>query len=652
MKSKLVLIIKLGVFGIISFIILNAGLYIYAYLSPKLDLNSANKITIYDNNGVKALENIDGSKWVRYEDISKNIIDATVATEDKNFWKHKGFDYLRIIKAVGSNLKNNSLNQGASTISQQYIKNLFLTFDKTWRRKIEEAFLTFQLEVHYNKKNILEGYLNTINYGGVYGVENASNYYFNKKAKDLSIEEATILVGIPKNPSLYNPITHYDSSKKRQWAVIVSMKNNNYIKKDMAKDIYKRKLNFVGEKNLSNDNTKYYMDAVISELKSIKQIPESLIKTGGLKIYTNLDINAQKKLEDIVKEEMNGSNEELQVGVMSVIPSNGKVTAVIGGRDYSSSEYNRVTQAKRQVGSTIKPLLYYAALENGFSATSTFSSQATSFTVNNNKSYSPKNYGDKYANGLITMAAAIAYSDNIYAVKTHLFLGQDVLVDVAKRAGITTELDENPSLALGTTEINMLDFSNAYVTLANEGIKNNSYFITKVTDSKDNVLYEYKYKEEKVLNNKYLFILNELLTNTYNYSFVDYTTPTMLSIKDMMSRKYAIKSGSTNTDYWTIGYNKDLLVMAWNGYDDNKIVQINESKINKRIWIRTMEAMLEGKGNNWYSIPEGINASLANPINGEVKSTNKMTMFYYIKGTEPTLSTEVFNDIFLSKKEN
>ncbi len=635
--KKILLFSKILIFLIISFIIVNISFYVYAYITPKMDIKVSNNIQIYDTNNELVYGNSD-DKWISINNISKNIINATISIEDKNFYKHHGFDYFRIIKALGVNFLNKSLDQGASTISQQYIKNLFLDFDKKWSRKIEEALLTLELEVHYSKDEILEGYLNTINYGaGNYDIESASQYYFNKDAKDISLAEATILVGIPKNPTAYNPIINYENAKKRQKLILDSMVKNKYITNEEAINAYNETLNFYGKKDSEVlSSLSYYKDAVLNELKSIAEIPQSLLETNGLKVYTNLDVSVQKKLENVVTEEMK-NEDELQVAALIIEPNTGKVLALMGGKDYSLSQYNRVTQAKRQVGSTIKPFLYYLALENGFTASTTFKSESTTFNIGNNKTYSPKNYGEIYANKDISLAAAIAYSDNIYAVKTHLFFGEQSLVDISKKVGISENLQPNPSLPLGTNEISMIDYSNGFITLANEGVKNKAYIINKVTDINDNILYEYKYEEEKVLNKRYVYILNELLSNTYNYSFVDYTSPTLLSVSNILTKKYAVKSGSTDTDYWTIGYNEDLLGMVWIGYDNNANLKSTQSKITKNIWAKSMESILEEKENNWYDIPEGITACLVNPISGQINKTGSTVLLYYIKGTEPSV---------------
>ena len=646
---KFLFVVKVFVFLFFVFILGNVALYLYAYITPKIDINSNNSIVFYDNEGKSFFESSSENKWASISDISKYVIDATVATEDKNFYIHKGFDFLRIAKAFYINFKNGNISQGASTISQQYIKNLYLTFDKTWDRKIEEAFLTLELETHYTKDEILEGYLNSINYGsGQYGIENASKYYFNKSALDLSLTEASILVGIPKNPSLYNPIYNLEKAKKRQKIVLDSMLEEGYITEEERDIAYNTELVFYGHDDPESVlSINYYKDAVLQELQTISSIPDSLIESGGLHIYTNLDIDAQKKMENIISEEIAGQN-DYQVASIAVEPSTGKVIALVGGVDYNTSEFNRVTQAERQVGSTVKPILYYAALENGFTASSTFTSEATTFNMGNGKTYSPKNYGEKYGNRDISLATAIAYSDNIYAVKTHLFLGENVLVETAKRMGIEKKFQANTSLALGTEEISMLDYSNAYATLANYGVKNDVYLISKITDNDGNILYEHEYKEETVLNKRDVFILNELLSNTYNYDFVDYSSPTMLTISNLLTKKYAVKSGSTNTDYWAVGYNPDMLVMVWNGYDDNRDTSSNQSKITKRIWARTIESILENSDSSWYDIPSGVTASLVNPVSGQLSESGKKTLLFYIKGTEPSINSNAFNKLFLN----
>ena len=625
--------IMIGIIGLVSII----GLYTYAYFSPKLELKSSNQYYIYDKNNEVVYQGSKVSEWVDIENISPYLIDAVIATEDKSFYSHHGFDYLRIAKAMFNNIKNRGIVEGASTISQQYIKNMYLDFGQTWKRKIEEAFLTLELEMHYDKEEILEGYLNTINYGqGNYGVENASQYYFGKSSKELSLEEAIILAGIPKNPSNYNPVSSKENAIKRANIVAQAMVNNDYLS-----DEEKEKLNFenveiVGKKQTQNlQMLMYYQDAVLDELKTLNNIPDSLLESKGLKIYTSLDMQAQAKMEEAILSNMN-EEQKLQVASVIIDPKDGGVEALTGGINYATSQYNRATSAKRQVGSTMKPILYYAALENNFTAATTFLSTPTTFTLENNQTYSPANFNNKYANKDITMAAAISYSDNIYAVKTHLFLGEDVLVDTAKRMGITTKLKKNASLPLGTSEMTMIDFANAYTTLASGGFKKDIHFIEKVEDLEGNILYEFKDKKNLVLNENYTYILNELLTSTYNSAFIDYNTPTVMSISAMLSQKYAIKTGSSGSDCWMVGYNSDKLMMVWNGYDDNKTVEVKDSSYSKNIWLETMEYLEQDKKDTWYKVPPNIIGVELDAITGEVPVNEKnANIFYFVKGTQP-----------------
>lgn len=632
MKKKLLIFFGVSLFFILCF----GGIYLYAFICPKLPINGSG-YHFYDDSG--SLFTPGGERSVEISDISPNLIKATMAAEDKHFYKHHGFDFLRIFKAMATNIKSGKNLQGASTITQQYSKNLFLDFDKTWERKIKEAWITVRLETHYKKNEILAGYLNTINYGGVFGIENASRYYFNKSSKNLSLAEASMLSGIPKNPSKYSPLINEGEAKKRQKIILNLMVKNNFITEAQANEAYTTELVYQMEKDDEMKMVMYYQDAVLSELKSIKSIPSSFLDTGGLKIYTNLDVKAQNILESNINK--NITNNDIQISGVMMNPQNGKVVALTGGRDYGKSQYNRAISSNRQVGSTIKPFLYYSALENGFTPSTTFTSEKTTFSFSNNKTYTPKNYNDEYANGPISLAAAISYSDNIYAVKTHLFLGNNALPDILKRVGINKKFNSLPSLALGAQEVNMMDMMRAYGSLANEGYKVKPYFISKVTDMKNNVLYEYKPDLENVLNKNTVYVLNELLTTTYAKEFKDYNVPTCLSIEPKMSHKYALKTGTTNTDNLIFGFNKGLVVGMWSGYDNNKDVSNEDSSNLKNAWVDVMEEYLTGKTDEetWYKTPNNVVGVAIDPISGKaIDDKSRSKILYYIKGTEPVLN--------------
>lgn len=634
--------LKIGIFTFVSFIFIICALYINAYLSPTIDLKTTGKLYIYDDNEDLVYQGSTSSEWVELSNISQDIIDAVISVEDKNFYSHNGFDYIRIASAIYSNIQANDITQGASTITQQYAKNMYLEFDQTWERKIDEAFLTLELEVHYTKDEILEGYLNTIYYGhGCYGIQNASQFYFGKNADEVTLEEAIILAGIPKSPNSYNPVTDYETSINRAITVAYTMVENEYLTQETYESLFLEEIEIYG-KQTENDlqMLMYYQDAVLEELYSLDEIPDSLIESGGLKIYTELNLDAQSDLEEnILSYDI---DEGVQVAAVLVDPQTGGIIALTGGMDYSESTYNRALYSKRQVGSTIKPFLYYAALENNLTMSSTFTSEETTFNLSNDQSYSPSNYSGTYANKNITMAAAIAFSDNIYAVKTNLFLGVEKMIEVAQRTGITGNLEEITSLALGTCELNILDLATGYTTFASNGYQNDLYFISRVEDMDGNILYEKKQENNLVLNTNYVFILNEMLTGTYDSVFQDYTSATGITIANKLTNTYAYKSGTTDTDSWSIGYNQELLMAIWMGYDEKLETNSTISSITKNIWADTMEDVLEGVEKVWYEKPDNVTALILDAVTGEItNSSSDATIFYYVKGSEPNFETYV-----------
>lgn len=625
---------KISILLFISTLVIIIGIYVYSYFMPAMSLNSANSYYLYDNKDNVVYQGSNKSAWVSLKEIDPKFLNYIISIEDQHFYHHLGFDIPRILKTLFTNIKSGKILAGASSISQQYVKNLYLTFDQTWERKIEEAFLTIKLETHYSKDEILEGYLNTIYFGeGVYGIKNAANYYFNKEPSDLTDEEAIILAGIPKSPNNYNPISNMEACMKRVNVVKSVLKENGTITDDTYNNLNFDNLNLYGKKSTNNLNTlMYYQDAVMDELSKITSIPEKLINSGGIRIYTNLDLDTQKAMDEEI--ETKTLDDDNQVAGIVVNPRNGKVVALAGGKNYSKSQYNRVLKSKRQVGSTIKPFLYYAALNSGMTEASTFKSEKTSFVFQENKVYNPTNYGNKYANKDISMALALAYSDNIYAVKTHLFLGENTLVDTLKTCGLKETLAPNPSLALGASEINMLDYAAAYTTLASNGYKRELYFINKIEDVDGNVLYIHKNKEEKVLNDDALYILNEMMRNTYNYKYVDYNSPTVIYLNGKLNQKYALKSGTTDNDYWISGYNNNVLSIFWAGNDQNEDTPKAYSKIIKDIWLRSVNAFTEDIiDDEWYSLPKNVIAIPVNPKTGKYDAKSK-ELFYFIDGTQ------------------
>ena len=641
---------KFFCFLFIIFVITIIGCFLYVKLSPKVTINSANNISLYDTNKTIYFKGNESKEWVDLDDISDYLIKSTIYTEDKNFYKHFGFDFLRIGKAILTNITSHSTNQGASTITQQYAKNLFLDFDKTWKRKWDEMWYTMRIEANYSKDEILEGYLNTINYGhGKYGIENASKFYFNKSSKDLDLAEASMLSGIPKAPSIYSPIINFENAKKRQLIVLNALVSNGIISSSEKDEAYSEELTITANSDKENlTSINYYIDAVMNELESIDSIPRNYSDYNGLKIYTNFNYDIQSSLEENVK---NTFPDDSKIETSSVVmnPENGGIMALIGGKDYNNSTYNRAISSKRQVGSTMKPYLYYAALENGFTSSTAFTSEKTTFPLENGKTYSPVNYNDKYGNKAISMATAIAYSDNIYAVKTHMFLGYDALINVARRVGIKSKLESVPSLPLGTNEINIIEMAQGYAAFANEGYKVEGHFIEKIENGKGEVLYEYKKNKELVLNSSLVYILNNMLTATYDPLYVDYNYPTGIGLNGKLTHTYALKSGTTNGDNWNIGFNKKIVCAVWVGYDNNKELSKKDYKYAQNIWYKTVESYEKNMKDEdvWYEKPKNVVGMLVEPISGKpaTESEKKQKLMYFLKGTEPKETDTTFDEI-------
>ncbi len=410
---------------VICIMILVISIYVLGYIIEKPDLGDHQYIKLYDNQN-NLYYSSSQSDNVTLEDVSHYFIDAIIAIEDHRFYEHKGFDIIGIARAIKVNIFSNDL-QGASTITQQYARLMYLTNEKTWNRKLNEAFLAIRLEMHYDKDTILEGYMNTVYFGhGIYGIRKAARYYFDKEPSELDLNEASMLAGVINGPEYYSPFNDEEAAKERQLLVLDAMVTYGYIDDVQANNAYETDfvLNDHGAKTIEN-SFPYYKDTVLNELEELGYLTDSYINQG-LNVETSLDVSIQDTLEDTVSEQLE-DKDELEVASM-IVDHDSNILALIGGADYTSSQFNRATSSSRQIGSTMKPLLYYVALENGFTPITKFKSEETTFQLENGETYSPSNFNDKYAHDDITLAQAIAVSDNIYAVKTHLFLGENALV--------------------------------------------------------------------------------------------------------------------------------------------------------------------------------------------------------------------------------
>ncbi len=601
--------------------------------------------------------------WVTLDQISPFVREATIAIEDQRFYDHYGFDARRIAGAIVADIKAMAKVQGASTITQQYARNLYLSHDKTWKRKAMEALYTIRLEANYSKNTILEGYLNTIYYGhGAYGIEAASRLYFNKPAADLTLAEASMLAGVPKGPSYYSPYLNEQRAKQRQALILGQMREQGYITKEEEAEAKQTKLVLVPlNQNEVATQAPYFQDAVQAALLNDLKIDEQIIEQGGLRIYTTLDPKLQKIAEQTVQSVVPGST-DIETALVAMDPKTGEVKALIGGRDYKKSQFNRATQAYRQPGSTFKPFLYYAALEQGFTPVTRLKSEYTKFKLSDGVStYTPTNYNNYYADDFVTMMQALAVSDNVYAVKTHLFLGENTLVKTAEKFGVTSKLDPVPALALGSSPVKPIEMTNAYSMFANGGKKVSPLFVRRIIDRNGDVLYDAHLENEQVLDENNAFVTEEMMTGMFNKKLSSYAAVTGQGIVPKITRPYAGKSGSTKTDSWMIGFTPQLVTGVWVGYDkEREITNAAEQRYAKDIWVNVMEKGLEKEKKEKFKQPAGVVALNINPQNGKIatKGCPIKVKMYFTKGTEPTEycmdhldGEEEFNKIQLEAKE-
>jgi 1A family penicillin-binding protein len=598
--------------------------------------------------------------WVELEDMSLFISDAILAVEDQEFYEHHGFDYTRIASALLKDVKAMRKVEGASTITQQYARNLYLTHDKTWTRKAKEALYAYRMEVFYEKDELLEGYLNTVYFGhGMYGVEAASRFYYGKPSKELTLAQSALLISIPKGPSIYSPLMNEENAYDRQNIVLGLMESQNMVTTEAVKRARDEKIVLKNEEwKATKSVAPYFLDEAWSEAERILKSKGRAIAEGGWTIETTLVAQHQQVAEEIIADWM--PNNSLEVGFISMEPDTGYVTALVGGRSYSDSPFNRVTQAKRQPGSTIKPLLYAAALEEGFSPLTFLESERTIFTYDDGRSkYEPNNVNGEFANHPISLAQALAISDNIYAVKTLEKVGYKPFRSVLERLGVKTSVQNSPSMALGTSEVTLKDLTGAFNKIAGGGLDRKIQTVLSITDSQGEVVFEADPKERKdddrVMSKDDAFILTHLMTGMFDPVFNDYAPATGLSIRGKQTRPYAAKSGTTNSDQVLIGYTPTLTTGVWNGYDEGRTLQLPVDKqATKNIWIDFMEKAHQGTSAEPFLPTKGVNGIIVDIETGglAVSECTKQRLMYVKRAdipkrlcTDPKLQKQLVDDI-------
>lgn len=578
---------------------------------------------------------------VEIDDLPSYLIDAAIAIEDKNFYQHQGFSLRGIFRALGQNLLDQPL-QGGSTITQQLVKNALLTPEKTLKRKVKEIILAIQVETYFSKKEILQMYFNEVPYGGTaYGIEEASQTYFGKSARDLSLAEATLLAGLPAAPTRLSPFgARPHLAVLRQREVLNQMIKEDYITPREAEKAKTEKLTFLSPRNhIKAPHFVMFVKDILVENYGIQMVEE-----GGLEVVTSLDFEVQDQVQKVVKNEIQGlENFQISNGAALVTkPETGEVLAMVGSRNYFDQNIDgnvNVTIRQRQPGSAIKPVNYGYALENGYTAATIIHDTPITYKIPGSPAYSPVNY-DRRFHGPITLRTALASSYNVPAVKVLSSYGVNKMIEMGKKLGITTWEDSSRfglSLTLGGGDVKMTDMAVVYGSFANLGLKANLQPILEVKDYKGKVLEKINFKKERVLNPKTAYLLTDILKDNQARA------PAFGPNSDLMipGHEVAVKTGTTNNkrDNWTIGYTQDFLVAIWVGNNDNSPMSRVTSGLTgaSTIWHKIISKLLQEKEPHQFTKPSGLIKIKICSINGLLPCEGCPTKEeYFLPGTRPT----------------
>ncbi|MCZ8514583.1 PBP1A family penicillin-binding protein [Paenibacillus filicis] len=590
---------------------------------------------IYDIHGdlIETYGSVKNRQPVALKDISPMLVEATLAVEDRNFYNHYGFDPKAIARAAWVNLQHFSKVQGGGTITQQLARNLYLSHDRTWTRKLQETYYAVEMELQQSKDQILEQYLNQIYYGhSTYGIEAASKLFFGKDASDLTLAESALLAGIPKGPRFYSPYYDMKNALARQKTVLQTMVDAGYIKQQQADEAGREKLNILPLESKKAAPAPYFRDYVRGKAIELLGIEEDQFEESGLRIYTTLDLNAQKVAEDTIKEQLKDTP-DIQAALVAIDPRSGYVKAMVGGRDYSQNQYNRVFATTRQPGSSFKPIVYLTALkEKQFTPLTKFKSEPTTFTYDKGRqSYTPSNFGNIFYDW-IDMRTAISKSDNIYAVNSIMEVGPERVIEMARHMGITSPMQPVPSLALGTFPVSPYEMASAFGTIANQGVRVEPTSIVRIEDRRGRMLYSAQPRTVTVIEPSYTYVLTQLMESVFDLG------GTGNRVSATLKRPVAGKTGTTDTDAWLVGYTPELSTAVWVGYDKGRQVNSVESHLAAPIFAEFTEKTLESVPPKLFPIPDDVVNVYIDPATGKLANDGcpNSRMEAFIAGTEPT----------------
>jgi len=585
-------------------------------------------------------------KIVSLYGVPPYLLEAIITIEDKRFYRHHGVDLRGMARAVLTNLRERRLIQGGSTITQQLAKNLFLSSKRNPVRKINEMIMALLMEATYSKRDILETYLNEVYLGqrgsiSVCGVGEAAEFYFNKRVSELTSGEAALIAGLIKNPGRYSPYRDIREAVNRRNFALRKMWEAGKISEEEYKVALKEKIILAGG-TLTGNKAPYFLDFVAHKLE--EKYPLKTLISEGLKIFTTLDMEMQLEAERTLKEGLKhlensypylrckDEEEKLQGALVAIDPHTGYIKAMVGGRDYRVSQFNRVWQASRQPGSLFKPIVYLAALERGqYTLGSIIEDSPLTIKLKNGE-WSPQNYGGKYR-GKVTLRTALEESLNTATVRLAQNVGLSRVIELAHSLGIESPLPEVPSLALGSVEATPLEITQPYATVANGGIRHKSIAVRAVVDRSGKILLQDEPKGKRVVSQQAAYLITYLLKGVVKEG-------TASRLRKMgFEGPAAAKTGTSSNykDAWFIGYTPDMVVCVWVGFDHNKSLNLSGSQVSLPLWVKFVENVNSGNLSQDFAIPEGIVFKEIDKNTGKLATgaCPDVIQEAFIRGTEP-----------------
>ena len=677
--------LTIGIVGVAFVLLTLAGWFVwFAYdittgLPDKSALRGlgdmAQSTTLYDANDSPAFTIFKEQRLeIPLERMSPNLIKAVISVEDQRFYDHSGVDLLRVAAAVLRNVQEGRRAEGGSTITQQLARQSFLSRDKTYRRKLKEVILAAHMEHAYSKKEILELYLNKVYLGdGFYGVEAASRGYFGKSASDLTIDEAALLAGLIQSPSNYTPTVFLDRAIARRNIVLQTMVGSGAINQSQYEHARRAEVNLTNGLEMKETFGLYFKEHVRREL--VERFGWPRVTQGGLKVYTTIDPELQQAAEKILEsgliaiehrrgypneprlpgtternaaqDKEEGVPEYLQGALVAMDPHTGAVRALVGGRDFNESRFNRATQAKRQSGSAFKPFVYAAALEAGYSPASIIT-HLNDPTLTEQGAWVPE---DEHSSATsMTMRAALRMSSNRAAVQMLNTVGIPQAVSFAQKLNVGTP-PSVPSLALGTSDVTLLSLTSAYGAFADAGVVRQPVFVRRVEDSDGKVLYQDPGKADHAVSESTAFLMSSMLADVVNAGTAYKARQAGFTLPA------AGKTGTTSdyVDAWFVGYTPHLVSGVWVGFDQPKTIIRNgyAGDLAVPIWATFMKVATKGDKPEWFDRPSNVvavsvcrmsgklpNAGCDNVQvvgdDGHVDTRSMVYTDYFVRGTQPT----------------